>query len=303
MTRIRNSPGGPAPLMAVHYVAKQATAESSGCALPSREIPREDPSICPACSFLLPCSVTEHGSNSPRHFSRKTDSPTPPKHAAGLTAFYPTPTVLHWDNWDTWDKSPRPLPIGRLMFPIRIFTPGQHWDTLGHFIFRTYQGKRMALNTPPVAVLLGRPRRSYAAFSLAVVIHSQPRPSIPAGSLVRVIGQGCECFAAPQPVRVRCIGSTGDNLPACSRQASAAVSQLGTLSTPPPVIAAPFGRNNAGQAFNCRGCFSVLILRAGIHQRGRTFWQHRAPINHHRTQTTQAGYEPRGCVPQLARLL
>jgi len=280
--------------MAVHYVAKQATAESSGCALPSREIPREDPSICPACSFLLPCSVTEHGSNSPRHFPRKTDSPTPPKHAAGLRAFYPTPTVLHWDNWDTWDKSPRPLPIGHLMFPICIFTPGQHWDTVGHFIFRTYQGKRMAANTRPVAVLLGRPRRSYAAFSLAVVIHSQPRPSVPAGSLVRVIGQGREGFATPQPVGVRCIASASDNLPADNRQASAAVSQLGALRTPPPVIAAPFGRNNAGQALNLRGRFSVPILRAGIHQGGRPGWQHRPPINQHQNQTTSAGYEPHG---------
>ena len=133
-----------------------------------------------------------------------------------------------------------------------------------------------------------------AAFMSLRLLISKPRPSIPAGSLIRVIEQGRERFTAPQPIRVRCIGSAGDYLPADSRQTSAAVSQLGTFRTPPPVIAAPFGRNNAGQAFNCRGCFSVLILRAGIHQRGRTFWQHRAPINHHQTRITQAGYEPRG---------
>ncbi len=115
---------------------------------------------------------------------------------------------------------------------------------LGHggtLHFQDVSGQAKGRKCDPVAVLLGRPRRSYAAFSLAIVIRSQPRPSIPAGSLVRVVGQGRERFAAPQPFRVRCIGSAGDNFPANSRQASAAVSQLGTFRTAPPVIATPFG--------------------------------------------------------------
>lgn len=91
---------------------------------------------------------------------------------------------------------------------------------LGHggtLHFQDVSGQAKGRKCDPVAVLLSRPRRSYVAFSLAVVIHSQPRPSVPAGSLVRVIGQGREGFATPQPVGVRCIASAGDNLPADNR--------------------------------------------------------------------------------------
>ena len=61
---------------------------------------------------------------------------------AGCRAFLPTPTVLQWDNWDKWDKRRKPLPIGRFVFPVCIFTVGHGWDTLGHFGIRTFQAVR-----------------------------------------------------------------------------------------------------------------------------------------------------------------
>lgn len=76
---------------------------------------------------------------------------------------------------------------------------------------------------------------------------SQARPSVPAGPLVGVVRQGCEGFATPQPIGMRGIGSAGDNLPAGDRQAAAAVSQLGTFTTAPPVVASAFRRLNGGQ--------------------------------------------------------
>ena len=134
--------------------------------------------------------------------------------------------------------------------------------------------------------------------------HSQAGPSVPPCSLVGVARHWLEALAAAQPIGRRRIGPTGDQLTAGGRQASAIVRQVPALRTAPPVVPGPFRRTNArqpGGRVHCLACRRAFLSRLGNRQ-GRCIApvQHAVPINHRRSQTTPAGYEPRGRAPRLA---
>ena len=133
---------------------------------------------------------------------------------------------------------------------------------------------------------------------------SQPRPSVPPWSLVGVVRQGLEALTAAQQVRGWGIGPAGDDVPPCSRQASAIAGKVATLGTAPPVVPDTLRRTNARQpgSRSCGlDCRRDILPRFGKHRGpGIAPVQDAVPINHRRNRTAPAGYEPRGRAPRSA---
>ncbi len=117
----------------------------------------------------------------PVFLTQKYSLPAPTRApVAGL--FFPTPTVLQWDNWDKWDNRRKRLPIGNLANRICIFTVGHDWDTLGHFVFRTFQAVRNATLT---AARRCPASCSFGGFPVAHRPGHLSRPDLWSGSLSR----------------------------------------------------------------------------------------------------------------------
>ena len=191
------------------------------------------------------------------------------------------------------------------MFAICIFSPGHSRDTPGHFVIRTLQDERRAAYAAPCRCPVSLPmlfiyRVQCPPFSNL----SQPRPSVPPRSLVGVVRQGLEALTAAQQVRGWGIGPAGDDVPPCSRQASAIAGKVATLGTAPPVVPDTLRRTNARQpgSRSCGlDCRRDILPRFGKHRGpGIAPVQDAVPINHRRNRTAPAGYEPRGRAPRSA---